>query len=271
MEKTESLNREVILKLVDDTKNKTIELEIHHQLDSTNAYLMQQPVSQNTRVCIAETQTGGRGRYGKKWYSPAESNIYLSISHCMKKPISELSGLSLLIGLSLAQTLQVFCDDEITVKWPNDLLVDGKKLSGILIEIKNLPDGVCQLIIGIGINVAMSETDTELISQPWTSLSLCHPIAPLSRNIIIGSLLIDIADKLEHFEKNGFNEYLQQWNNLDVWYKKVVELTMGKDIITGVHKGVDLNGALLLESNGKITAYNSGQVSLRRATNAITD
>ncbi|MCP4272905.1 MAG: biotin--[acetyl-CoA-carboxylase] ligase [Gammaproteobacteria bacterium] len=271
MVKIEPLNEQAILNLMDDINKCTIELELHQQLDSTNAYLMQQPVSKKTRICLAESQTDGRGRYGKNWYSPAKSNIYLSISHCMKKPISELSGLSLVIGLSLSRTLQAYCHDKIAVKWPNDLMVDNRKLSGILLELKKHSDGLCQVIIGIGINVSMSETAVNTISQPWTSLSQCHPIGPLSRNIIVANLLKEIIDNLTLFENSGFKQFSHQWNNLDIWYKKEVELLMGKDIVAGIHKGVDLNGALLLECDDKITAFSSGQVSLRRATNAVTD
>ncbi len=266
----EPLDEQTILNQMDDSTKSTIELELHQQLDSTNAYLMQQPVSKKTRICLAESQTDGRGRYGKNWYSPAKTNIYLSISHCMKKPISELSGLSLVIGLSLARTLQSCCHDNIAVKWPNDLMVDNRKLSGILIELKKHSNGLCQVIIGIGINVSMSKTAVNTISQPWTSLSQCHPIGPLSRNIIVADLLIEVINNLTLFENSGFKQFSQQWNNLDIWYKKEVELTMGKDKVTGIHKGVDCSGALLLEYDGKISAFSSGQISLRRATNAVT-
>jgi len=117
----------------------------------------------------------------------------------------------------------------------------------------------------------MSEIDANSISEPWISLNQCHPTRHLSRNQIVADLLTVILDNIILFEKSGFKHFHQQWNNLDIWYKKAVELTIGKDKVAGTHTGVDLNGALLLECDGKVTAYSSGQVSLRRATNAVID
>ena len=259
----ELTNKKSILDLINDDLHGQIELEIHQELDSTNRYLLEKTPSDKTQVCIANSQLKGRGRHGNNWHSPAGNNIYLSISQCIKTDISELSGLSLVIGITLAEILQNHCLDKIGVKWPNDLLVNNKKLSGILIELKRLDEGYCQIVTGIGINLEMSDEQAALISQPCISLDNCQPTKELNKGEIIAEILNHLLPSMRSFVKNGFEAFHQKWNTLDIWFNKPVCLMLGDKTITGIHKGVDCAGSLLLEQDGKITTWHSGEISLR--------
>jgi len=261
----ENLNKAAIFQLLGSNFFQLIELELHQEINSTNTYLLNQPLADKVKICLAESQSEGRGRHGKQWHSPVSSNLYLSFAHRLKKDISTLSGLSLVIGITLAETLQKYCQKSIQVKWPNDLLVDGKKLSGILIEIKNENNGFCKIITGLGINIEMPENVAKFISQPSIDLNQCFPFSELSRNEIAADIITNILSCVKKFETSGFDDFYQKWNELDAWYEQQVVLEVGSQKIKGTHKGIDLSGALLLEVDGKVTSWSSGEVSLRSA------
>ncbi len=267
----EPLSKEIILAAMHKSYQEKIELELHQQLDSTNSHLLKQTPSEKICVCLAETQTMGRGRYGRSWLSPKGCSIYLSLAHLMNKEISKLSGFSLMVGIILAETLQTYCADQITVKWPNDLLVNEKKLSGILIEISTQNNGCCRVVTGIGVNVAMSVAQLDTIPQPAISLKQCNPVKRLSRNNIIADLLVNLLQAIDRFTKSGFAIFRTRWNERDLWLNQLVELQIGNKSISGIHRGVDKFGALLLEHQGKLSSWNSGEVSLRRVSSETTN
>ncbi|MCP3673598.1 MAG: biotin--[acetyl-CoA-carboxylase] ligase [Gammaproteobacteria bacterium] len=258
------LEQEDVLKLIDKHLSD-IELEIFPNIDSTNSYLFHQPLDEKIKICIADEQTAGRGRRGKNWYSPAGSNLYMSFAHRLHIEASALSGLSLAVGITLAETLQEYCQDKIQVKWPNDLLVNGKKLSGILVEIKNETDDSYKIITGIGVNVSMPEKAIDMIDQPFISLEQCHPLREISRSRFVAHIIRNVLDAMTEFKNNGFDSFFQKWNQMDAWYGQPVVIKIGKNKILGMHTGIDSTGALLLEQDGEIKRYSSGEVSLRRA------
>jgi len=259
----EPLNRDSIIKLIGDEAVSDFELELHQQLDSTNSYLLNEQLDSSVKICLAETQINGRGRHGKHWHSPSNANIYVSFAHRLKLDVSELSGFSLMIGIALAGTLQKYCKAKIQVKWPNDLLVSEKKLSGILVEIKNETGGGYKIITGIGVNINMPDSS---IGQPCIGMSQCTPLEELSRDEIAASLVVNILKAVQRFEHNGFCYFYEKWNKLDAWYNQPVMLEMGNKKISGIHRGIDLTGALLLEREGEISSWSSGEISLRRVS-----
>ncbi len=258
------LENEEVLTFIDKHPSD-FELEIFPNIDSTNSYLFNQPLADKVKVCIADEQTAGRGRRGKNWYSPAGSNLYMSFAHRLHVEASALSGLSLAVGITLAETLQENCQDKIQVKWPNDLLVNGKKLSGILVEIKNETDGSYKIITGIGVNVSMPEKAIDMINRPFISLEQCHPLRDISRGRLVANIISNVLDTMVEFENNGFGFFYQKWNQRDAWFGQSVEIEIGKNKILGKHTGIDSTGALLLEQDGEITSFSSGEVSLRSA------
>jgi len=258
------LEKENILQLIDKHLNN-FELEVFQTIDSTNRYLFNLPLADKIKICIADEQTAGRGRRGKNWHSPAGCNLYMSFAHRLHIEASALSGLSLAVGITLAETLQEFCQDQIQVKWPNDLLVNGKKLSGILVEIKNESDGSYKIITGIGVNVSMPKGAINVIEQPFISLEQCHLLSDISRSKLVASIISKVLATVTEFENNGFDSFYQKWNQRDAWYGEPVVIEIGKKKILGKHAGIDSTGALLLEQEGKINSFSSGEVSLRSA------
>jgi BirA family biotin operon repressor/biotin-[acetyl-CoA-carboxylase] ligase len=259
----EELSYEQIINRLDKNSLGSIELEIHQQLSSTNTYLLDKNLVCDTNICFAESQTAGRGRRGKQWVSPDKSNLYFSISRLFKLNSSALSGLSLVIGITLAETLQQYCTKKIGVKWPNDLLVDNKKLSGILIEIKSQNDGNCKVVIGIGINIEMTTDEADSIDRPYINLNQCDLYKPIQQNKLAANLLNNLLSALDTFDKVGFKAFTEKWNALDVWLNKSVKLTIGSKVINGVHNGIDVTGGLILNIDGKHSIWTAGEVSLR--------
>ncbi|MFT5451558.1 MAG: BirA family biotin operon repressor/biotin-[acetyl-CoA-carboxylase] ligase [Enterobacterales bacterium] len=261
----EALNYDEIIKGLAQNDQQSIELEIYQTLSSTNTYLLEKTLLSDTNICFAESQTAGRGRRGKEWVSPDKSNLYFSIARLFTMNSSALSGLSLVIGITVAETLQQYCEQKIGVKWPNDLLVDNKKLSGILIEIKNQNDGICKVVIGIGINIDMTSDEAESIDRPYINFKQCDLHKPLLQNELASNLLNNLLSTLEIFNNLGFKAFIEQWNALDVWLNKPVILTVGDKEIEGIHNGIDITGGLILNVDGERSIWTSGEVSLRKS------
>uniref|UniRef100_A0AAT9G598 Bifunctional biotin--[acetyl-CoA-carboxylase] ligase/biotin operon repressor BirA n=1 Tax=Candidatus Aschnera chinzeii TaxID=1485666 RepID=A0AAT9G598_9ENTR len=195
-------------KLCEITKTSNIFLiPIIH---STNQYMLESLETLNIGdVCIAEHQTNGRGKCGSYWASPFGCNLYLSIywyfSEILKK---DLELLSLVISIIIAETLNKLTDNNIKIKWPNDLYLHGKKLAGILIEIKSNFKDKMHIIIGIGINIDMSDKQALKIHQKWINLEPCNN--NIGRNEIAGKIILALRNELPIFSKYGFYPFMQR-------------------------------------------------------------
>ncbi len=238
-------------------------IEIYPQIDSTNRYLLEQPTpSANTaHVCLAESQTAGKGRRGRHWVSPFGSNLYLSLKWQFNQGYASATGLSLAIGLAVIKALQQHQIDNIGLKWPNDLYSQGKKLGGILIEMTGETDGPCVAVIGLGLNVVMPDHEAETITQAWTDLYQVTG-RKLDRNQLAASLISEFLKILTVFEDVGINAYLAEWRQHDCLINQAAKLFITDQPITGIVRGIDDKGFLLLEHpDGKIQAFASGDVS----------
>lgn len=229
---------------------------------STNQFLLER-VNQLSSgdACIAEHQTSGRGRRGRYWVSPFGCNLYLSLYWHLKQKQTAFMGLSLVTGLVIAEMLNKLIGANIKVKWPNDLYLNEKKLAGILIEIINESNNTTHIVIGIGLNIAMSRNYTTHINQEWINLKQKN--IQVERNIIAGQIILTLRHELMQFEKYGFIPFIKRWLVLDAFLHKKVRLHMGDHVKVGVVKGINNSGAILLEQNGKIISYTSGEISLR--------
>ena len=239
-------------------------LEIHEELDSTNRHLLRRSREGLVpgAVCLAESQTAGRGRRGRTWVSPYASNIYLSLYWEFEQGAAQLSGLSLAVAVSVATALNDVGIEGVGVKWPNDLLVADRKLGGILLEMSGEPTGVCQIVVGIGLNVRMPPEASDDIDQPWSDVaSLCPDI---SRSRLTASLLDRLLKDMQRFSDCGFEAFRAQWTELDLYKGRQVHLLMPHRTIEGVARGVDETGALLLEDQeGGLQRFMSGEVTVR--------
>jgi BirA family biotin operon repressor/biotin-[acetyl-CoA-carboxylase] ligase len=242
---------------------KRISLEIFETLESTSHYLKSKIPLETQTVCLAEYQSMGRGRLGRKWLSPFGRNIYCSLSGVFKKDIGEMSGLSLAVGILTAKALESFNPQiKLRLKWPNDLYINNQKLGGILIELMGEAYGNCQAIIGIGLNVNMKDIELPELDQPWISLE--HIVQEkLNRNIIVGHILRTILEGLEVFQHKGLEAFLPEWEQYDLLRNQKVSLNTGAGKVSGIARGVDSQGFLLLENtSGSIQKFSYGDTSL---------
>lgn len=240
--------------------------DLYAHLDSTNTEL-KRLISQKTiplpRVCLAEQQSAGKGQVGKKWHSPFGLNIYFSYAFLFTQPLHKLEGFSLVTAIATAKALSTCLGEEkakgIQLKWPNDILYNGQKLAGILVETLTLHPQQTYVIVGIGINVNMSATLMEEIDQPWTSLTLITGKLE-DRNHIIAKVLDQVVIHLELFETTGLTPFLAQWEQYDFLKGKTVTL---KNTHThrGIAAGINTRGQLLIQTPDALSSHASGQLS----------
>jgi BirA family biotin operon repressor/biotin-[acetyl-CoA-carboxylase] ligase len=260
----ELLDREAIQQALWPEYRDRFCIEIHQQLASTNAYLLEQARAgaEGNTVCLTEYQSAGRGRRGRQWVSPLGANLYLSLLLRLQMSPQAIAGFSLVCGIALARAMQELGIDGVGLKWPNDLVWQGRKLAGILLEMSGEAYGEQRLIIGIGINVAMPEENGQAIDQPWVDLSRIQGEA-VSRNTLAAALLNHLCLHLETYQLEGMAPYIDQWMELDSYMGKQVELLSATTSIKGEVCGIDEHGSLLLKTDDGIHAYQSGEVSLR--------
>ncbi|MEL0083913.1 MAG: biotin--[acetyl-CoA-carboxylase] ligase [Gammaproteobacteria bacterium] len=241
-------------------------LRLFKEIPSTNQYLLDEEIGHAAGpvACLAEYQHAGRGRRGRNWYSPFGANLYCSLAWPVRSSAADLSGLSLAVGVTVAELLSAMQVPGIGLKWPNDLLVDGQKLGGILIDLRGEANGVIWAVVGVGINVNMQAGDGQTIDQPWTS---CQQLIakPLSRNQLAGQLIDRLISAMTCFEQQGFAAFSQRWHQLDLLVGKPVWVEQGGEKMAALAAGVDASGALRVSSNGSSFVLHSGEVSVRAA------
>jgi BirA family biotin operon repressor/biotin-[acetyl-CoA-carboxylase] ligase len=209
---------------------------------------------------VAEQQTAGRGRRGRQWVSPFAENIYYSLLVRIEGGAGQLDGLSLVVGLAVLTALRDFGVADAGLKWPNDLLVFGRKIAGILLEVSGDPADICHVVIGIGINVNMLSVVE--VGQPWTSVR--NELGKLvDRNALIDSLNTHLHRYMVGHLRGGFAGFRSEWDAAHLWQGKNVSLTAGAQPIHGQVMGVDLRGALRLLVDGVERQYSGGELSLR--------
>lgn len=239
-------------------------IEVLNVIGSTNQYIKEKFTElENGHACLAEAQTAGRGRHGRKWVSPYGSSLYLSMYWNFSGGYAALGGLSLVVGVAVAKALSLSGVDGIKLKWPNDIYALGKKLAGVLIEVEGQIGVGCQTVVGIGLNVSLPKNVAE-IDQPWIDLAELTDV-PLDRNIIAANLLTTLTETLHIFERDGLAAFINDWRNKDVYANQPVKLIVGKQIISGFSRGIDESGAILLETEQGLKAYHGGEVSVRPA------
>ncbi|MGC6390130.1 bifunctional biotin--[acetyl-CoA-carboxylase] ligase/biotin operon repressor BirA [Ewingella sp. S1.OA.A_B6] len=231
-------------------------------IDSTNQYLLNR-ISQLTSgdACVAEYQESGRGRRGRKWFSPFGANLYLSMYWKLDQGPAAAMGLSLVIGIIMAEVLQQLGAENVRVKWPNDLYLKDRKLAGILVELTGKTGDAAHLVIGAGINLNMRVSASGSIEQGWINLQEAG--VNIDRNQLAATLLKEWRFALRQFEVEGLSPFISRWRNLDNFLDRPVKLLIGEQEIHGIERGIDQNGGLLLEQDGIVNAFIGGEISLR--------
>ena len=248
--------------LSDRAHHWVTELSTEQIVGSTSTMLDELAARQSIHgiVKMAELQIQGRGRRGRGWFSPYANNLALSIGAHLPQSPGELGGFSLCVGLAIADLLSGLGIEGVELKWPNDVLIVGRKVAGILIELHTRDDG-CEVVIGIGLNFRLPPEARATIDQPVTDL---HEVgAHLSRNRTAGGLISSLVDFIEGYAEQGFGPMIEPFNRLHRFHDKPCFLILGEERLSGIVRGVAEGGALLLEIDGRIRAYHAGEVSLR--------
>jgi BirA family biotin operon repressor/biotin-[acetyl-CoA-carboxylase] ligase len=235
-------------------------LQVLETTDSTNNVVRSEIEKDAPQgfVCFAERQSGGRGRHGREWVSPFGRNLYMSLSWHFDEGAAALEGLSLAVGVGVARVVESFGVSNVALKWPNDILLDKQKVGGVLLEMMGDPIGRCQVIVGVGINLGM--TEGVAIDQPWADLN-SH--AQISRNQLASALLSELLPLLDAYTGCGFQAHHAEWESLDAYRDSPIKLITPRMTVRGLGRGVSATGAIQIEVDGVIKAYSGGEVSLR--------
>jgi BirA family biotin operon repressor/biotin-[acetyl-CoA-carboxylase] ligase len=251
---------------------KTFRGALVHQetIDSTNrlaAELARQGADEGT-VVLAEQQTAGRGRLGRSWVSPSRLNLYASIVLRPAMPPLEVPRLTLVAGIAVAEAIAATVPLRAEIKWPNDVLLGGRKVAGVLTELEAETERVRFVIVGIGVNLnaARSDFPPELQSKA-TSLLLASG-APVDRAAFAGRLLGALDGLYATFLRGGFAALRPRYEELHCLTGRRVTIE-GKPPVAGTVRGIDDSGALLVESAGTVQRVISGEVTLRGAYRAL--
>ena len=240
-------------------------LEVFREIDSTSDHLKRTQLenhSTGVRACLAEWQSTGRGRRGRRWISPYGANLYLSLAVPMGEFGIQSGGLSLVAAIATVRALQGCGVEGLGLKWPNDIFYQGRKLAGILLDLSGEGGGRYQVIVGVGINLKIPDAAAHEIDQPWADLSQCG--VRIERNHLAGQVLSELVEAIDTFNDKGLNVFKREWQQFDLIEDHRVKLhNDNKGTVTGVARGIDAQGALLIENNGVTQPYHAGEVSVR--------
>jgi len=261
----EAAIRTELQRLVSELQMSTLDLEIHRVTQSTNDVVMQRLVEgQSTAIlCAAEMQTAGKGRRGRRWISPFGRNVYLTYGRFIGRQLSELGGLSLVVGMVVVDVLRAMGLERVGLKWPNDILLGGGKLGGILVELRASDAGGIGLVAGVGLNLALNVEESLSIDQPWSAIS---SQLEMPRNILLGALGGRIVNAIQAFEDVGFDSFAEKWSDYNLYAGQQVNVIRGSETMSGIDSGVDQEGNLLLRTGAGLEVHNSGEVSVRPVT-----
>jgi len=259
------LDWEIIAKNVESASSRPLALTVIDEIDSTNAEVMRILARGELAmpVVTAETQTAGRGRRGQLWSSPAGENIYLSMGLSLSGGFASVDGLSLVLGVAVAEALERLGAAPVGLKWPNDIFIDGVKVGGILVELQGeLQEGVVHAIVGVGLNVHMTEATN--IDQSWTSLTLARPQLAWNRSVLVSSLITSIIDASDKFQRVGFAGFRDSWQSRDEFFNRELMARDGER--QGIGRGIDVSGNYVLHTDEGDLSVRSGEISLRAAS-----
>lgn len=245
------------------------ELAVAFSIDSTSARLLAEPAAPGGtfRALFAEYQTGGRGRRGRRWVSPLGRGLCFSLSWTWPAAPRDLAAVSLVVGVSVAETLERNGVPGVSLKWPNDLIGQGGKLGGILVDVAGEPAGALKVVVGIGINLrGSSELSAELAGEAGAlPPAFLEDLAgrPLARARLGGELLGGLIAELDGFAAAGFLPCADRWRRRDWLYGREVTVSGTGMRQAGRAAGIAPDGSLLLERDGRIVTVLAGDVSLR--------
>jgi len=259
-------DRQALGKLVET--NPYIEhIDVFFETQSTNQYLLDKLSIGNVHghVVLAEFQTAGRGRRGNQWLSPIASGLCLSIAWHFETSPASLMALSLASGVAVQRALHTFKVEKTGLKWPNDIMCDGRKLGGILLESRIEAAGTCDVVLGLGLNIKLPEKRMGKIEQAVTDIAQ-NCIERPARNELAITVIEELVCMLQQYAKEGFAPFIEEWRKYDCLQGKQAQLHLAEAKMAGEVLGIDENGLLIMQSDGVIQKFTSGELSVRALT-----
>ncbi len=242
-------------------------LELKFEVDSTNTRLLAAapPPLGLADVCLSELQHAGRGRRGRRWIAPFGAGVTLSVAWTFGDGASTLAALSLAVGVAVSRALVRAGARGVTLKWPNDIWLGDCKIGGVLIELRAEASGPAHVVIGVGVNVDLPVAARREIEADGARVAAVADAcgATPSRNLIAGAILDELLSMLEQFEREGFAAFRDAWTSLDALSGRPARVLLGGAAISGTARGVDQEGALLLDTGDRVQRFMSGEASLR--------
>lgn len=252
------------------------------ECDSTSAELARNEAAAHGAVVTCEYQHAGRGRRGNTWHSGVGTGLTFSFKWRFSQGSSGLAGLSLAVSVAVVTALESLGYRGIDLKWPNDLQHAGRKLGGILVEVRGDPQGPVAVIVGIGLNVNLPEELKAAIDQPVTDLATVRDNAETAgnttgdatgdatgdtapdRTTILAALLASLQSAFERYEREGFAPFRPLWSGYDVHRGRTISIRLGdREIASGVAAGIAEDGAIIVRTAEGERSFHSGEVSVR--------
>lgn len=243
-------------------------LEVLADIESTNSRLFaitDLPTGRSD-VCIAEFQSAGRGRRGRTWTAPYGSGLCMSLSWLFPESPQQIGALSLATGVGVLRALREQGVSGVGLKWPNDILCEGRKLGGILIELRAESAGPAYVVLGIGLNFRLSMQAQRAIQASGVAAVDLAQIGALSttgRNLLAAAILSRLVEVLTEFEQHGFRPFMNEWRDADALYGEPIRVLLGEQTQRGIARGIDEDGGLMLETPTGLVRFVSGEISVR--------
>jgi BirA family biotin operon repressor/biotin-[acetyl-CoA-carboxylase] ligase len=248
-------------------------LDVVLHTDSTNQRLLevQNLPAGRSDVYLAEYQSAGRGRRGREWIAPFGNGLCLSVSRMFADTPPQLGALSLAAGVAVLRALSRFAIAGVGLKWPNDLLFRHRKLGGILTELRAEGAGPVYVVVGVGINLHLTPDVRERLGgsaariQGMEAAALCEASAGVlrMRNALAAGLVDELIAMMAEYQRTGLHAFAAEWRQADALLAAPVHVLAGEQVHGGLARGIDEEGALLVEVPGRLLRFTSGEVSLR--------
>lgn len=240
--------------------------EVLWSVASTNAHLLRRsdlPVGRGDFL-LAEYQTAGRGRQARRWHAAPGDALCLSLAWNYAALPRDAGALSLAAGVAALRVLRRFGLQRPQLKWPNDLVVDGGKLGGILTELRAETGGAAQVVIGVGLNFAVSDAlRSQILASGTQPVSLSDLGLRADRNAFAGALIGELIRALLVFERSGLQSFTQEWTSADALLDRAVDVHGATRTMSGIAAGIDADGALRVRTAQGVQRFLSGDVSVR--------
>jgi BirA family biotin operon repressor/biotin-[acetyl-CoA-carboxylase] ligase len=242
--------------------DRRLQLHYFESCESTNIECMS--LQCDGSVVIAEQQTHGRGRRGRHWYSPATRNIYCSLGIEKTLNPQSIGMLSIQVGVTIARVLKSWDFRQVELKWPNDILLLGKKLGGILIETRVIEPGRFYLVVGFGLNIELDEGAMAVIDQPAIALTQLSE-KPIDRNQLLRDLILALTESIDLLNEHRIEALIEEFNQLDPLQGSEVRVKTRQDEWVGTYRGIQTDGQIQIEIDQQMQVFSAADISLRGA------